>query len=155
MKKTSLLVGLLGLFFIFFWYMQNAGYIWVRPINRDILLAMNGSLQGFSSLRAFAVYYTLLFLLFSSMRMEKETPTSIILQKSRTDLYTKGSFNILVSALLFAFIFSIVNLGMSCLFIGNEKMITNHFYTITLLNSIGLIFSIGGLAYWKKRLSIK
>jgi hypothetical protein len=140
MNKSSLFVVIILFIFAFNWFMQNNGYIGL--INEDILIYMNGSLQGFSSLRSFVVYL-LIYLLFMNLRTTKEETIFIIRSGGRKKLFNERTFSIFFSSILFATCFSLVNLLMTLLFIGNQRMILDNFYFITLLNWLGMV-----LFYW-------
>lgn len=140
-KKTMVLVGILCAFLVFFWYVQNS--IYIRSKSDDILVDMNGSVQGFNSIRAYAVYYALFYLLFMNMRLIKEEAPFIVAHKSRSHLFFIRAASILESAGWFSLTISAVNLGLTYLFVDHETMADHHFYKATLLNGIALVLFYG------------
>lgn len=152
-NTITLVAGFLGAFFILFWLMQNGKFI--NLDNKVVLLYMNGSLQGFNSLRAYAVYYVVLFLLFMNMRLRKERSTYIVLFKNRTEFYVKRSLSVLVSACLFSFTISMTNVFLTYLFVGPQAMVKNEFFTISLLNGLSMAFFYSWIGLLGKSLEDK
>lgn len=153
-KKTMTLVGLLGIFMILFWYMQNSTFLYSNSdyIVNHILLYMNGSIQGFASFRAYAVYYVLFYLLFMNMRLKKEMPPFIVSHENRSRFYALRTVSILVSSGWFAFTLSLVNLGLTYLAVGNSIMLSHHFYGVVLLNGIAIMLFYGWIGLLEKAL---
>lgn len=135
-KRTLILCLIFGVFLIFFWYIQN--HIFLSSKSKDILLDMNGSDQGFNSLRAYSIYYILFYLLFLNLRLNKETPSLIIAHHSRTQLFVRRTLSILISACLVGIELSIVNILLTLLFIPDKIISNPQFYLITLFNFLGI-----------------
>jgi len=140
-KKVSLIVLVSLIFFSFFWYMQNN--IYLSHMNNQTLLNMNSSSQGFSSLRMFSLYYTMYFLLIVNIQVRNEEALFVVRQKNREKLFNKRTLQIFFTAGLFSLSFSVVNLLMTYIFVGNIHMIHDNFYRATLFNGMAVL-----LFYW-------
>lgn len=149
-KKTMVLVGLLGAFLVFFWYAQN--HIFIRSKPNNLLLDMNGSDEGFNSIKAYTLYYALFYLLFMNMRLIKEETPFIVARKSRSHLFFIRAASILESAGWFALTISAVNLGLTYLFVDHETMANHHFYKAKLLNGMALVLFYGWIGLLCKAL---
>ena len=139
---------LLTLFLAFFWVMQNSTFI--NTVHKDVLVYMNSSWQGFNSQRAYAIYYTLLFLLFMNLGLRKEEPSFVVLHKSRTDFYVKRSVHILMSAFCFSLSISIINILLTIIFIEHSLLMKERFYLITFLNEISIFFFFSWIGILEK-----
>ncbi|QTL52611.1 WxPxxD family membrane protein [Priestia aryabhattai] len=139
---------LLSLFLAFFWVMQNSTFI--NTVQKDVLLYMNSSWQGFNSQRAYAVYYNLFFLLFMNIGLRKEEPSFVVLHKSRTDFYIRRSLSILISAFWFTFSISIINTLLTFIFIEHSLLMKESFYLITFLNGLTVFFFFSGIGLLEK-----
>ncbi|NER40500.1 WxPxxD family membrane protein [Bacillus megaterium NBRC 15308 = ATCC 14581] len=94
MKRYLTSVLVLLIMFSILWYMQNSIYI-SHPNDQHILLIMNGSLQGYNSLRVLAII-SLVFLLFMNMLTVKESASFFIRYKYRLRLFHNRTMNIFV-----------------------------------------------------------
>ncbi|MGE1164472.1 WxPxxD family membrane protein [Peribacillus simplex] len=135
-KNFGLFVVLFMGFFSFFWLMQNNIYL-NDTTRHNILIYMNGSEQGFSSLRMISLFYTLCFLLLTNIQVKGKIQF-IVRGKSRSKLFAERTFYIFCMAGLFSFSFCFVNLVLTYILIGNELMIEGNFYLITLFNWIAM-----------------
>lgn len=70
--KNLLILFSLIIFFVFFWYMQNHSNI-NHLDNQNILLLMNDSQQGYTSLKMISLFYTLFFLLIAGFHLKDST----------------------------------------------------------------------------------
>ncbi|PAF36239.1 hypothetical protein CHH58_13390 [Terribacillus saccharophilus] len=129
-KRYTLSTIIVLVIFLFNWYMQNHNNIYSQK--EEILLMMNGSLQGFGSIRSIAIY-TLMFLLFMNSIIPKERSTYIV-RSNRSKLFNQRIGNILLTSAIFSTCFHIVNLLLTVLFIDNSILAANDFYLITVLN---------------------
>ncbi|MBT2259803.1 WxPxxD family membrane protein [Priestia megaterium] len=137
MKRYLTSVLVLLIMFSILWYMQNSIYI-SHPNDQHILLIMNGSLQGYNSLRVLAIL-SLIFLLFMNMLTVKESSSFFIRYKYRLRLFHNRAMNIFCSSIIFVTSFLIVNVVFSLVYIGHDVMLESHFYLITFLNGIAMV----------------
>lgn len=151
-KKTITLIVLFSMFLIIFWYIQNSTFLNSKSnyTSNHILLNLNGSVQGFVSLLAYAVYYALFYLLFMNMRLKKERPAFIVTHITRSKFYRLRTVSILASSGWFAFTISSVNLGLTYLFVGNKTLSDHQFYLIILLNGVAIMFFYGWIGLLEK-----
>ncbi|MGP7817836.1 WxPxxD family membrane protein [Niallia sp. 01092] len=140
LKKYVISVLIVLLFFSIIWYMQNDTFI--SSSNDNILLIMNGSLQGYSSLRVLTIL-SLVFLLFMNILAIKEETSYLTRKSDRVKLFHGHIANIFFSSLLFVGSFLIVNVVFTFIFIGNDIMLDHNFYIITFLNGVAMVF-----LYW-------
>lgn len=139
LRKISLSVFVLFILFGFYWYMKNMGYI-NTITHGKILLNLNDSTQGYSSIRAYTLNYSFFFLLLMKIHNQFEKPHIIIRNKSRKSLFNSRVQSILFSAFLFSFAYSTVNLVLTAYYFGPGFLLKNDFIIITMLNCIILIF---------------
>ncbi|MFE4525827.1 WxPxxD family membrane protein [Cytobacillus firmus] len=137
-KKYVTSALIIIILFSILWYMQN-DKAFISSIRGNILLFMNGSLQGYSSQKVLVIL-TLFFLLFMNVHAIKESPSYLTRKADRTKIFNDRFINIFFSSILFVTSYQIVNILFTFIFLGNEIMSTTNFYLITLLNAIALIF---------------
>lgn len=137
-KKYIILVLIVLLLFSILWYMQNDKFF-ISSLDDNILLIMNGSLQGYSSLRLLATL-SLVFLLFMNMLAIKEESSYLTRKADRVKLFKDRIANIFCSSLLFVGSFLIVNIAFTFIFIGHDIMSDYNFYLITFLNGVAMVF---------------
>ena len=144
-RLTSLLI--LILFFIIVWYMQGR-YLLSNP-NLETLIYLNNSASGFNSLMAYAVLYTIPYLLFYRQWFQEESALEMTRYRTREKILKLTGMRMLAVTLIFVLVMLGVHFYMTNLFFEKSVLIEANFVVISMVNSLSLYFFyiIVGLSY--------
>lgn len=144
-RLTSLLI--LILFFIIVWYMQGR-YLLSNP-NLETLIYLNNSASGFNSLMAYAVLYTIPYLLFYRQWFQEESALEMTRYRTREKILKLTWMRMLAVTLIFVLAMLGVHFYMTNLFFEKSVLIEANFVVISMVNSLSLYFFyiIVGLSY--------
>ena len=144
-RLTSLLI--LILFFIIVWYMQGR-YLLSNP-NLETLIYLNNSASGFNSLMAYAVLYTIPYLLFYRQWFQEESALEMTRYRTREKILKLTGMRMLAVTLIFVLAMLGVHFYMTNLFFEKSVLIEANFVVISMVNSLSLYFFyiIVGLSY--------
>ena len=144
-RLTSLLI--LILFFIIVWYMQGR-YLLSNP-NLETLIYLNNSASCFNSLMAYAVLYTIPYLLFYRQWFQEESALEMTRYRTREKILKLTGMRMLAVTLIFVLAMLGVHFYMTNLFFEKSVLIEANFVVISMVNSLSLYFFyiIVGLSY--------
>ena len=130
-RLTSLLI--LILFFIIVWYMQGR-YLLSNP-NLETLIYLNNSASGFNSLMAYAVLYTIPYLLFYRQWFQEESALEMTRYRTREKILKLTGMRMLAVTLIFVLAMLGVHFYMTNLFFEKSVLIEANFVVISMVNS--------------------
>lgn len=123
-------------FLIVLWLIQNSKFISASTLQS--LIFMNNSSFGYSSYKAYALFYTIPFIFLFNYFFQFEK-TYIVTRKSREKLYLTFIMNIFIVAFFFSMTHMVVNDLLSFLFMDRNLLIDSKYLTIGILNMIVLV----------------
>ena len=146
-KKVSALYLLTILFFIIVWYAQGSYLLSDR--SKSTLYYLNNSVSGYSSLLAYSIFYPIPFLFLYNQLFLKEKQVTVIRRETREKLYSTLILRVMIAAVLFTLLLTIVNLSLSLAYFGIDLVLHGNFLKVGFVNAISvtLFFSIIGNIY--------
>ncbi|AHI54649.1 WxPxxD family membrane protein [Listeria ivanovii] len=149
-SRYFLLILSMFLFFSVFWFTQNWQFL-KFPKSEELVLLMNGSLYGYSSIKSLCLMLVFPYLIFLLLFSKKEQIISLVREKKRLHAYHKIMKDTIIASSLYVGIYSSVNLIFAFIFASHKFLITTHFYSGILVFflmlfsfylAIGLLFRI-------------
>ncbi|WP_156185735.1 MULTISPECIES: WxPxxD family membrane protein [Anoxybacillus] len=150
--KRSILIIVLWGFFSFVWFLQNKHFIFQSHLQlsfTEVLLLMNSSAVGYSSIQAYALFYTIPFIICVDHFFFPKSVCYIVRFSKRRHLYVRVFTEIVVVSIIFSFMHSLVNVLCTSYFFSFEKLQEVSFFRIALCNSVLLVlfYTSVGLIY--------
>ncbi|RLQ94884.1 WxPxxD family membrane protein [Falsibacillus albus] len=153
-KRLCLLIGMLA-FFTIVWVVQSSNalsvnFIKVTHLPQDqIVLLLNNSAFGYSSIQAYTLFYAIPFLILFNHFFLPNQIEKIIRGQSRALLYRQRAIRVLFISFIFSMAHTIVNLALMPVYIEYTVLNELSFPMIAVLNTFGLFFfySFIGLIY--------
>ncbi|MBB3908822.1 WxPxxD family membrane protein [Anoxybacillus rupiensis] len=153
--KRSIIIIMITFFFTVVWFLQSSNYRDIPALRSanlslyDVIIIMNNSAFGYSSMQAYTVFYTAPFLIFLNHLFLSENLATIIRGTNREKLYIRRVVKIIIAAFMFAFLHSGVNLLFTAIFFDYSLLKEMNFTSICLFNTVGLFlfYTSVGLIY--------
>ncbi|MFB1050000.1 WxPxxD family membrane protein [Paraliobacillus sp. JSM ZJ581] len=163
MKIRRLILFIITItFFVIVWFIQGYNHFGLEILKSvnitiyDVIVIMNNSAFGYSSIQAYSLFYTIPFIIFLSHFFLPENMLNVIRESKRDKLYFKKIIKITISAMLFSSIHSGVNLLLTNLFFDQNLLREMDFTSASFFNIFGLFLfytSIGLLFEMMKDLT--
>lgn len=149
--KRFIIIASTILFFTIVWFMQNSNWhdLSLHLTMHKVILVMNQSTTGYSSIQAYALFYTIPFMIFFNHFFLPESMMNIIRGTDRERLYLRRLTKIFVAAFIFSSVHTGVNLIFTSIFFDYSLLKEVNFIPIGLLNTFGifLFYTSVGLMY--------
>lgn len=142
-KRWTLLIITIT-FFVIVWFIQGSNHFDIEILKSvnltvyDVIVIMNNSAFGYSSIQAYSLFYTIPFIIFLNHFFLPENMVNVIRESNRDKLYFKKLIKITISAILFSSIHSGVNLLLSNIFFDQTLLREMHFTSASFFNILGL-----------------
>ncbi|MBE2912983.1 WxPxxD family membrane protein [Anoxybacillus flavithermus] len=141
--KRAIIVIILWVFFSFVWFIQNRHFVFQSHLRLsfvETLLLMNSSAVGYSSIQAYALFYTIPFLVCLDHFFLSKPICFIVRFAKRRHLYVREFIEIVIVASVFSFMHTLVNVLWTSYFFSFEQLQEVNFFSIALCN--GVLLSI-------------
>jgi hypothetical protein len=153
--KRSIIIITTILFFVIVWFVQSSnlrGISILKSANLtfyDVIVLMNNSAFGYSSIQAYSLFYTIPFIIFLNHFFLPETLINVIRGTNRDRLYLRRLIEIMLVALAFSSIHAGVNLLFTNIFFEHSLLKEMHFTSASFFNIWGLFlyYTTIGLMY--------
>ncbi|AIM15977.1 MULTISPECIES: WxPxxD family membrane protein [Neobacillus] len=153
--KRSIIIIITILFFTIVWFVQNSNQRDIPILKStnlslyDVIVIMNNSAFGYSSIQAYTLFYTVPFIIFLNHFFLPENLINIIRGADRERLYLRRLTKIMIVALIFSFIHSGINLLFTSIFFDYSLLKEMNFIPTCLFNTLGLFlfYTSVGLMY--------
>ncbi|MFH0346689.1 WxPxxD family membrane protein [Bacillus vallismortis] len=143
-KRISSLLALI-IFFVVVWYLQGIPLIWSPSVRSLILL--NSSSNGYNSIIAYALFYSLPFLFFLNHFFLPNSINLITKRKKRDTAFIIITLQVISASAIFSFIHFMINIILTFVYYGWSIIQESNFLLICFINtfSILLFYSFLGL----------
>lgn len=145
--KRIISIIIIIIFFMAVWYTQSR-YL-LSNASLDTLIYLNNSANGFNSVMAYTVMYTIPYLLFYRQFFQEEAVLMVTRYDNRERFLKRMYGQILLATLIFIFAMLFVHFFMTMLYFEKTVLIDANFLVISVINSLSLYFFyvIVGLFY--------
>nr|WP_309100368.1 WxPxxD family membrane protein [Fredinandcohnia onubensis] len=153
--RRTILISSTIFFFIFLWNVQSSNSLDINFIKSanltlyDVVILLNNSAFGYSSIQAYTLFYTIPFIIFYNLFYRPESLEVLVRSKSRDGVFKARVVKGMFAAFIFSLIHTLVNLGLTSIYIENSVLKEMNFTFVSFCNMVGLFlfYTFIGLLY--------